>query len=370
MAPEVLVIDNGRLVATFLELVAIDSPSGEEAAIAAHISGRLESLGADVRRDAYGNLIAVLGSGGEPFLLGSHLDTVEPGRGVKPVVEDGVIRTDGKTVLGGDAKAGIAAIVEGLTAFVDSGRALPAVEVVLTRGEEGGLLGSANLDYSMLSARAGVEFDGEGPVNQITTEAPGRISAEVHFTGRGAHAGAEPEKGISAIHMATRFITGFPQGRIDEETTANIGMISGGTAPNAVPENTFLSAEARSRDPAKLAALRDKVLSLVSEIALEFPEGRVRCDLRDEFGGYRLPPEHPLLARVTGAMRRIGLTPLLLPSGGATDANNFARHGIEAAVVGLGGYDFHTVRESIPIANLEDAARFCFALLEDLAGGS
>jgi tripeptide aminopeptidase len=361
-------IDNGRLVATFLELVAIDSPSGEEAAIAAHVTRRLERLEARVQRDAYGNLIASLGSGGEPFLLGAHLDTVEPGRGVKPVVEEGIIRSDGRTVLGGDAKAGVAAILEGLEAYLDSGRTLPAVEVVLTRGEEAGLLGSANLDYSMLSARAGVEFDGEGPVSQVTLEAPGRISAEVHFTGRGAHAGVEPEKGISAIQMAMRFIAGFPQGRLDEETTANIGLISGGTAPNAVPENATLTAEARSRDPAKLGALRDKCLTLVSEIAAQYPDGRVRCDLRDEFGGYKLPPEHPVVARVAGAMKRIGLAPEFIVSGGATDANNFALHGIEAAVVGLGGYDFHTVRESIPIANLEDAARFCLALLEDLAG--
>ncbi|HXH23560.1 MAG TPA: M20/M25/M40 family metallo-hydrolase [Dehalococcoidia bacterium] len=362
-------IDSRRLLATFLDLVAIDSPSGEEAAVAGHVTRVLEGLGARVREDAYGNLIATLGAGNEPFLLGSHLDTVEPGRGIKPLVVDGVVRTDGSTVLGGDAKAGIAAILEGLTAFAASGRPMPAVEIVLTRGEEAGLVGSANLDYSLIRARLGVEFDGEGPVSQITVEAPGRISAQLHFTGRAAHAGVEPEKGISAIQMAARFIAGFPQGRIDQETTANIGLISGGSAANAVPEHATLTAEARSRDPAKLAALREQVLALVDDVRSAFPGGAVRCDLREEFGGYKLPPEHPLLARVTGAMRRVGLTPEFIASGGATDANNFARHGIDVAVVGLGGFDFHTVRETLPIANLEDSARFCLALLEDLASG-
>ena len=363
-------IDKARLLATFLDLVRIDSPSGEEEAFAAEMAGRLQALGSVVQRDAYGNLIARLGEGHSPFLFGAHMDTVEPGRGIRPIVEDGVVRTDGSTILGGDAKSGVAAILEGLTAFASSGRALPALEVVLTRREESGLEGSANLDYSLIEARSGAEFDGEGPVYQITVEAPARLSAQIEFTGRGAHAGVEPEKGISAIQMAAQFVSGFPQGRIDEETTANIGLVAGGSAANAVPEHASLTAEARSRDPEKLRSLRGRILALVSEVEHAFPEGAVSCVLREEFTGYKLAATHPAVQRVAGAMRRIGLMPDLIVSGGATDANNFAGHGIDVVVVGLGGADFHTVRESIPVVNLVDAARFCYALLEDLAVGA
>jgi tripeptide aminopeptidase len=363
-----LVVNGERLLSTFVALVAIDSPSGEEAQFAAHLTRRLEDLGAQVAVDSYGNVIGHIGTG-EPFLLGSHMDTVEPGRGIRPVREAGVIRTDGSTVLGGDPKAGVAAILEGLVAFRESGRALPALELVFTRGEESGLEGSANMDYSMLRAKKGVEFDGEGPVSNVTVEAPGRLSAEIEFTGRGAHAGVEPEKGISAIQMAARFVEGFPQGRLDQETTANIGLIEGGSAANAVPERANLAAEARSRDAGKLQALGSRISALADEVRDAFPGGSVDCRLREEFGGYKLDRSHPLVATVARAINEIGLRPELIASGGATDANNYARQGIDVVVVGLGGEDFHTVRESIKVANLVDGARFCVALLEALARG-
>ncbi len=359
-------IDERRLLATLLDLIRIDSPSGEEEAVAVELTRRLEALGASVRRDAYGNVIARAGRGGSPFLLGAHMDTVEPGRGIRPLVAGGVIATDGSTVLGADPKAGIAAILEGIAATAAAGKPLPALELIFTRGEESGLEGSANLDYSMVAAKRGVEFDGEGPVSNITTSAPARLSAVLRFKGRGAHAGVEPEKGISAIQMAARFAAGFPQGRLDGETTANIGMISGGTAPNAVPETASLTAEARSRDPAKLESVRERILGLVEEVRSAFPDGRVEYELREEFGGYKLDPDHPVVLTVVGALRKAGLQPDLIASGGATDANNYARNGIEVAVVGLGGRDFHTVRESIAVAALNQAARFCETLLESL----
>jgi tripeptide aminopeptidase len=360
------VVNEQRLLQTFLDLIAIDSPSGEEEAFAADLERRLRALGAEVRRDSYGNVIARLGAAGEPFLLGAHMDTVEPGRGIRPIVRDGVVCTDGATVLGGDPKAGVAAILEAVTAALEAGVSLPALELVFTRGEESGLLGSANLDYSLVSARRGVEFDGEGPVNMITVAAPGRLSIEARFVGRGAHAGVEPEKGISAIAMAAAFVAGFPQGRIDAETTANVGLISGGSAVNAVPETARISAEARSRDPAKLESLRLQALALARQVEAAFPGGRVECDVRPEFAGYKLDERHPLVKEVSAAIARIGLQPELIASGGATDANNYAAHGLDVVVVGLGGRDFHTVRESVAVGDLVKTGRFCLALLEAL----
>jgi tripeptide aminopeptidase len=361
------VIDEQRLLSTFLDLVRIESPSGEEDEFAAALERRLNGLGAAVKRDSYGNLVADIGPAAEPFLIAAHMDTVEPGRGIKPIVEANVVRTDGSTVLGGDPKSGVAAVLEGLTAVKAAGGDLPALQLVFTRREESGLEGSANLDYSLVRARRGVEFDGEGAVSNVTIEAPGRISAQIEFVGRGAHAGVEPEKGISAIQMAARFIAGFPQGRIDAQTTANIGLVAGGSAANAVPEHARLTAEARSRSPSRLEAVREQILGLVEEVRSAFPGGRVEYELREEFSGYKMPADHPVVATVSEALRRSGLEPALISSGGATDANNFARHGIEVVVVGLGGQDFHTVRESISIPALNDAARFCFELLRGLA---
>lgn len=363
------VIDRHRLLATFLDLVRIDSPSGEEEAFAAHLRELLTAVGASVRRDAYGNVIARIDGPGEPFLLGAHMDTVEPGRGVQPILDGDVIRTDGSTVLGGDPKSGVAAILESLKAMREASERLPALDLVFTRREESGLEGSANLDYSMFSARRGVEFDGEGPVWKVTIEAPGRLSAAVEFTGRGAHAGVEPEKGISAIAMASRFIVGFPQGRIDGETTANIGLITGGTAPNAVPESATLVAEARSRDKAKLDALSNQILGLAEDVRRAFPDGKVALELRQEFGGYKLPKTHPVVETVKAAMTSAGFEADLIASGGATDANNYGRHGIDVVVVGLGGRDFHTTHESITVQSLVDGAEFCLALLRRLASG-
>jgi len=196
--------------------------------------------------------------------------------------------------------------------------------------------------------------------------APGRLSIEARFRGRGAHAGVEPEKGVSAIAMAAGFVAGFPQGRVDAETTANIGLISGGSAVNAVPETAVVEGEARSRDPAKLEALRSRILSLARQVEGASPGGRVECEIRSEFAGYKLDAGHPLLKEVSAALARIGLQPEFIASGGATDANNYAAHGLDVAVVGLGGRDFHTVRESIAVRDMVDVARFCLALLETL----
>ncbi len=355
--------DRDRLVQTFLDLVRIDSPSGEEEVMAEEVGRRLAALGAEVRRDAYGNVIARLGSGAPPFLLSAHLDTVEPGRGIRPVIEGDSIRTDGTTVLGGDPKAGVAAILEALTSLHAAGVAYRPVEVVFTRGEESGLLGSRNLDYRMVTARQGVVLDGEGSVSEITNEAPAQYLVDVDITGRGAHAGVEPEKGIPAILIAAEMIVELPQGRLDRETTANVGLIAGGTARNAVPERCSFKAEFRSRDPERLDEVKQEVELHIAAVAARHPQAKVEARIEKVFEGYRLPPDHPVIALCARALRGMGMEPRLTPSGGATDANIFAGHGIEAAVLGMGGGSFHTTREDLSIANMLGSARFLEALL-------
>jgi tripeptide aminopeptidase len=352
-----------RLLQTFLELVSIDSPSGEEEPVATEIGRRLEALGALVQRDAHGNLIARLDGEGAPFLLSAHMDTVEPGRSIRPIVDGDRVHTDGSTVLGGDPKAGVAAILEGLTALHEAGTRHRAVEVVLTRGEEVGLEGSRNLDYSLVTAREGVVMDGEGAVSEITDAAPAQYFVDVEVHGRAAHAGVEPEKGIPAIRIAAELVVALPQGRLDPETTANVGTISGGSARNAVPERATVRGEFRSRNPDTLRTLAQEYEARAAEVRARYPEARIEMTLTKVFDGYRLSGEHSVIAACTTALAAIGMTPSLQPSGGATDANIFAGHGIAAAVLGLGGWSFHTTREELSITNLVNGARFVEALL-------
>ena len=358
-------VDRDRLLRTFFELVSTDSPSGEEEAVAAEVGRRLEALGATIRRDAHGNLIGRLPGEGAPFLLSAHMDTVEPGRGIRPIVDGDRVHTDGSTILGGDPKAGVAAILEGLTVLREAGVRHRGVEVVLTRGEESGLQGSRNLDYSLISAREGVVLDGEGAVNEITDAAPAQYFVDVTVHGRAAHAGVEPEKGVPAIRIAADLILRLPQGRLDAETTANVGLIQGGTARNAVPERCTVTGEFRSRNPDRLTEMAREYDRAAEDVRGRYPNARIELAQTKVFDGYRLAAEHPVIAACTAALATLGLTPSLNPSGGATDANIFAGHGIAAAVVGLGGYNFHTTREELSITNLVNGARFVETLLAD-----
>ena len=196
-------INQERLVNAFCELVKIDSPSDEEEDVAKHLTERLENMGFNVARDDHGNLIASE-EGADPLMLSAHMDTVEPGRSIKPQVDGDIIRSDGTTILGGDCKAGVAAIMEALESAKEDDSPRRPVQVVFTRGEEIGLIGAANLDYSMIHCKEAVVFDGNGPVNTITGSSPTYMAFDITVTGRGAHAGVEPEKGISAIRIASR----------------------------------------------------------------------------------------------------------------------------------------------------------------------
>ena len=244
-----------RLVNAFCDLVRIDSPSGEEWDVAQHVSERLSGLGFQVARDAHGNVIA-REDGDRPLLLSAHMDTVDPGRSIRPQVVGDRITSDGNTILGGDCKAGVAAILEALESVRDDGRARRPVEVVLTRGEEIGLVGASNLDFSMLTGTEAVVFDGNGPVNTITGASPTYMAFDINVRGRGAHAGVEPEKGLSAIKIASDIIAELPQGRIDQETTFNVATITGGTVRNAVPSEASVTGEFRSMNMESLELLR------------------------------------------------------------------------------------------------------------------
>ncbi len=363
-------IRRDRIVNTFCELARIDSPSGEEETVAKHLVSKLESLGLNVSRDDYGNIIAKdtadrdVGAG-DLLILSAHMDTVEPGRGVVPSVEGERIVSDGTTILGGDCKAGVSAILEALESAIEDDIRRRPIEVVLTREEEIGLVGARNLDFSMIDGKIAVVFDGEGPPSQITASSPEYIGFDIEITGRAAHAGVEPEKGLSAIRVAAELITRLPQGRLDEETTFNVGTIEGGSVRNTVPENVTVHGEFRSRNIETLDGIRLQIDEALGEVRAAYPESEIDCHLHTEFTAYTLSDDDPAVKRAKSAMESLGLHPTMYPSGGGTDGNVFRLHDIDAVVVGMADHGMHTVREYVTIPDLVDAAHLCETLMRE-----
>lgn len=352
-----------RLVETLVNLIKIDSPTGEEDEMDREVSSRLQALGFSVRHDAYRNVIARRDGVGEPLILSAHLDTVEPGRGIRPRLDGDVLRSDGTTILGGDCKAGVAIVLEALTAVVESGSPHLPVEVIFSRAEEGGLNGAHNLDFSLISAKRGVVFDGEGQVNRLTVAAPSQNVVKAEIVGRASHAGVEPEKGISALVIAGHLLTRLPLGRIDAETTANIGYLEGGLKRNIIPERAFLDGEIRSRDRQKLEHYTDRFRQVFDEVAAMYPEARLEPEITNSYQAYRVDAEHPTVAMLGRALAEIGLEPRLEGSGGGSDANVFFEHGIAALPVGIGVRSFHTKEETAVIPEVLQGAEMCQRLL-------
>jgi tripeptide aminopeptidase len=348
---------------TFLELVAIDSPSGQEEAIGEELMMRFAGLGGEVARDAHGNVIARWPDGdGEWLMLSAHMDTVGKDTGIRPQIRDGVIYSDGTTILGGDDKSGVAAILEVLHLLRETRQRHPPLEVVISVGEETALRGARLLDKSKLRSRRGYVLDSGGPIGTIVVAAPSQDSLRVVVRGRKAHAGSEPEAGINAIRVASEAIAAMPLGRIDRETTANIGIIEGGTATNIVPDEVLVRGEARSRDKDKLEA---QVAAMVEafEAAAARHSTSAEVQVTRSYNGYRMSPDHPVVAGAVTAATQLGLAPLFKESGGGADANIYAEHGIACAVLSTGMHQVHTTAECIAIADMVDATRLLYEIV-------
>jgi tripeptide aminopeptidase len=359
-------INKKRLVQTFIDLVKIDSPSFKEEAIVAEVSKRLKKLGAKVRLDSYGNVIAKIQGKGKPFILNAHLDTVEPGCGIKPIKKGGRYVTNGKTIVGADPKSGVALIFEALTSITEDKKKLPALEIIFTVQEEQALLGSINLDYSRVLGKRGLTFDGGGSPENIYTEAPGYTKVDAVITGRAAHAGAEPELGISAIKIASEIIQKLPLGRIDHETTANIGLITGGSARNAVPETVELNGEIRSRDLKKLKKLTLLFQKTFDDVIAAHDGASLKLALEQQFIPYKFDNNHPFIKSLHQAYEKIGIKHNCQVSGGATDANIFYTHGIDMVVIGTGMHNAHTTKEYLEVDEMLLGARLCEQILLSL----
>ncbi|GGI95647.1 hypothetical protein GCM10010885_01650 [Alicyclobacillus cellulosilyticus] len=372
-------MDEAWIRETFLQLVQIDSPSLREGKVAAYVREVLQSLGFSVIEDdagktlggECGNLIATLpgDAGRRRVLLLAHMDTVRPGEGVKPRVSaDGVVRSDGTTVLGADDKAGITAILAAVKALVE--RKLPhgQVQVVFTVAEEIGLAGAKHLHPSLIASDAGLCLDAEGPLGTLVVAGPSQVKWTAEVKGRAAHAGVAPEKGISAIRVAAQAVAKMPHGRIDEETTVNIGSFVGDGPTNIVCDHVRLIGEARSRDERKLA-------QVMADIAAAFQQAAEACgaaaSLQHErmYDGFRFAADHPVRQLAETALRQAGFPVQATATGGGSDANILTSLGVPTINVGIGYEDIHTTSEHIRIQDIVGAARVALAFCT-LAYGS
>ena len=368
-------INEQRLLQEFLELVQIDSETKNEAEINKVLKEKLLSLGFDVEEDdaaaktGHGgnNLIATLeGTGkGPAILFSSHMDTVVPGNGVKPQIRDGYVYSDGTTILGADDKAGIAAILEGIRAMKENNLPHPTIQVVFTVGEESGLVGARALDSSLLKAEMGFIFDSEGPVGRITVAGAGqyRIITKIH--GKAAHAGVNPEDGISAIQVASKAISRMPLGRIDADTTANVGRIEGGKAFNIVTDYVEIWSEARSLVMEKLEAQVKKMTTAFEEAAAEFG-AKCENEVTFMYHGFKFTEETPVVQKAIRAVKRIGRTPELVASGGGSDGNVFNGYNVPSVNFSIGYEEIHTKNERMPISELNKAAELVLAVIQEV----
>lgn len=367
-------INQERLLGEFLELVQIDSETKNEGNIAKILKEKLTALGLSVEEDdagektghGAGNLFATLkgNAKGPRLLFSSHMDTVVPGIGVKPSVKDGYVYSDGTTILGADDKAGISAICEALRVIQEQNLPHPDIQVVITTGEESGLVGSRHMDESKLAADLGFILDSNGKVGEVIVAGAGQYRIYTKLHGKAAHAGVNPEDGISAITVASKAISRMPLGRIDEDTTANIGRFEGGRAFNIVTDYVEIWSEARSMVMDKLEAQVKKMTNAFESVAAEMG-AKCENDVQFMYHGYKFSQDTPVVQKAAAALKRIGREPSYEKSGGGSDGNVFNGLGVPSVNLGIGYEEIHTTNERMPIEELNKAAELVVAIVAE-----
>jgi tripeptide aminopeptidase len=374
-------INQERIKNLLLELVQIDSVSREERDVAQRIKAYCEELGAEVYIDGAGEQVG--GNTGnviarfpgtlptaEPIMMSAHMDTVVPGKGVKPIVEGDIIRTDGSTVLGGDDKSGCSVIIETIRCLQEQAIPHAPIDAVFSICEEVGLLGAKHLDMSKVRARYGIVFDSDDP-GFLFTRGPSADHFEIRIHGLESHAGVAPEQGISAIRVAAEAIMNMKLFRIDEETTANIGVIRGGEATNIITNLVTLKGEARSLDDAKLDAQTAHIIKCCEDAAAKYEvtvegvttKASVESKVTREYHAMDVSDDSRVVRLVKEAAARMGLKVETMASGGGCDANIFNQRGIECANLGTGMRAIHTVKEWLDVKDMYASAEMTLEIM-------
>lgn len=373
-------VNQDRLLALFRDLVLINAPALAERDCADYLLNHLKSLGLEVWEDDAGsrvggncgNVIAVL-KGNSPGLprvfLSAHMDTVEPTAGLVLVEEDGVIRTDQTTILGADDKAGVAPAIEAVRLLQESGAPHGDVVLIFSIAEEIGLIGAKEVDLESLNVDFGYVLDTGPPVGSFVTRTATHDKLNVTYHGLPAHAGKDPEKGIDAIQAAARAISRMKLGRIGPETTANFGIIQGGTAVNVVCPKVSLKGEARSTNVAELDAQVAHMKECLEEAAAHFG-ARLELDYARHYHAYQVAEDAPVLQFAMQASSRLGFSAFTRTTLGGSDANIFNARGVPAIVIGTGMEQIHTHQEWIRVEDLVQTARLTYGILVEIGASA
>lgn len=349
-----------RLLKTFFDLVQIDSPSGEESVIREYVLNKLNDFEFNSIVDGAGNIIAKNNLEGTPVLLGAHLDTVEPGRNVKPQIKDGYITSDGTTILGADNKATLAAILYALETTPKE--KIRPLELVFTVREEtnGGI---NDLDFSVLKSRGGIIADSVAPIGTIIEKAPFIEDIEIKITGKAVHASI-PQEGVNALVVASKAISTYSLGNVNDQTIANIGLISGGSGTNTIPENIYLKGEIRSFSEKDFEITKADIENHFKNIAQKFG---AKCDVIHEFygKGYIHDKNSDTIINILKIYENLNIDVNFINSYGASDANIYVNQGINTINIGDGVENAHTTSEKIAINSLEKLAEFLTSYICD-----
>ena len=363
-----------RLLDRFVRLCEIASPTGSERPVTDAVLAELRELGADAfeddtaprARSDSGNVVARIPGRGDGWVMFcAHLDTVPHERPIEVELAEGVYRSRGDTILGADNKAAVTVLIELAARFTQDPPPL-GVELVFTTAEEDGLRGAKALDLGSLRSPYGYVLDHASPIGEVIVAAPTYERLAARFEGREAHAGIRPEDGRNAIAAAAAAVSEMKLGRLDDETTANVGTISGGTATNVVPGECSLEAEARSLDPSRAS----EVIASMTD-ACTWAAGEHDCDVAidvfEMFRGYRVAKDAASVAVAKAALERCGHEPREVATGGGSDANALMAAGFEAILLANGTDANHTPAESVAAQRIVEMLDVCVAIAEEAA---
>ena len=367
-------INKKRLVSRFIKYVKVDSLSKNEAKFMKLIRKELAAMGIRSVEDNAGkriggdsgNLYAFIkgnAKGAPRMLLNAHVDTVMPGENIKPRIRNGRIFSDGTTVLGADNKAGVAVIMEVIKTLKERKIQHGDIDVLFTVAEELGLMGSKFINKKLLKADFGYVLDG-GDVDKVINKAPSQDSIKIKISGRAAHAGVHPEKGINAIKVASAAISGMKLGKIDVETTANIGIIHGGVATNIVPETVVLKGEARSHNLNKLKRQVRRMRNEFQKACVKYG-AKLAFQVTPSYRAFEIPVNHVAVLLAKKAAQDIGIKPNIIATGGGSDANIFSSLGLPCLIIGVGADNVHTKKENIAVNEMEKGAQLVLNLIKE-----
>lgn len=370
-------VNKERMLAEFKEIVAVPCHSLQERPVFELLKGKLEALGFTVEEDnageklggSCGNLWAFLPAtagvkNATRVLLSAHMDGVEPCSGTTVVQKDGVLYSDGTTILGGDDKSGVEGILEGLRLLLEEGAPHGDIQVLFTICEEGGVNGSRCLDQSKLRADVGYALDGEGAPGEIVVGAPGQKKYKISIIGKTAHGGLEPEKGINSIMIAAKALADVKRyGRIDEETTCNIGIIGGGKATNIVPDLVTIEGDARSRNKEKLEAICAEIVDTIVNSAKKYG-AQAEAIIDNKYASFAVAEDSRVVELAKAACAMYGFAPNVTVTGGGSDANFLNAYGVPSVILGTGMANVHTVDEYLKEEDLYNSALMVQGILK------